>query len=88
MSKQIVSEIESVGSKVDALDSEITELMREAGVGDATKEEQQQEMGQTAAGNELEETTTVAKAAAMVGQERMSEKRKRENNVDGLERRH
>jgi hypothetical protein len=77
ISKQIISKIDSVGSKVDALDAEITELMREAGVGDVGSEGQEDklEMGQAAAGNELEEETTmVGKAgASILGQEPISE---------------
>jgi heat shock factor-binding protein 1 len=77
MSKQIISKIDSVGSNVDALDAEITELMREAGVGNASGEDEQQdektELGQAAGGDGLEETTTVGKVAAMLGQEPMTE---------------
>lgn len=76
MHKQMVSKIDSVGSKVDALDAEITELMREAGVGDVRSEQEEDrlEMGQAGAGNEPEETTTVGKApAGMLGHEAMSE---------------
>ena len=41
MSQNIIEKIDSVGSKVDALDDEITSLMQEAGLGLGLTEEQE-----------------------------------------------
>ncbi|GAB5030233.1 heat shock factor-binding protein 1-like [Nannochloropsis oceanica] len=75
MHKQMVSKIDSVGSKVDALDAEITELMREAGVCDVKSEQEQDswQMGQAGAGYEPEPMKVGKAPAGMLGHETTSE---------------